>query len=290
MSVIDQLRRQIGSIDRQAVVSKKGEAADGEEENVLSLAFAPADDALGGGLKRGALHEIAPEKPVHLGAATGFAIAVAGRTLREMHGDIAPMVWIQQHYAMSESGRLYGAGLQPLGLEPDTLLAVRVPKPIDVLWAMEEALSLGIKLVIGEIPGEGKEATITATRRLSLAAKAGGGIGLLLRHRASTSPSAALTRWHIAAINSHADRFGGLGLPAFSLSLVKNRHGSCGRWIAHWNYHEQEFLASVQSPDISSRTLPRGLFPVPRHGPDRARQSAAEWNEAGSPRRHRIAS
>src|SRR3978361_1964172 len=48
------------------------------EEQLIGLAD-PIDRALGGGLACGALHELAPTAPIHLGATSGFALAVAAR-------------------------------------------------------------------------------------------------------------------------------------------------------------------------------------------------------------------
>src|SRR6478735_6532451 len=47
----------------------------------------------------------------------------------------------------------------------------------------------------------------TATRRLTLAAREGGALGLLLRHKLSDAPSAAFTRWQVAAAPSVPDEF-----------------------------------------------------------------------------------
>ena len=109
---------------------------------------------------------------------------------------------------------------------------LRVPRPVDVLWACEEALkSRGVAVVIAELPEAGAAADLTATRRLTLAARAGGGLGLLLRHRPLPLATAATTRWQVAAAPSTPDRFGGLGRTAFDLSLNRNRRGRCGRFI-----------------------------------------------------------
>ncbi len=109
---------------------------------------------------------------------------------------------------------------------------LRVPRPVDALWACEEALkSRGVAVVIAELPEAGEAADFTATRRLTLAARAGGGLGLLLRHRPLPLATAATTRWQVAAAPSTPDRFGGLGRTAFDLSLNRNRRGHSGRFI-----------------------------------------------------------
>ena len=82
------------------------------------------------------------------------------------------------------------------GLSPARLLVLNVSRPADVLWAMEEGLRCrALACVIAELTGEGAEADLTATRRLSLAAREGvsarvSGLGLLIRHRATPNSTA----------------------------------------------------------------------------------------------------
>jgi len=216
------------------------------ENRQLELA-APIDAALGGGLACGALHELAPVAPFHLAAASGFAVAAAARA----SGTRGEVLWIATDFAMGEGGGPYGPGLDRFGLPSARLLALRVPRPADVLWAMEDALRCrALSCVIAELTGEGAEADLTATRRLALAARDGvsdrvSGLGLLIRHRATAEPSAAATRWEIAAAPSLLDRFGGLGRTRFDLSLRKNRRGPSGRWIIEWDQHERAFQSAV---------------------------------------------
>ena len=99
-----------------------------------------------------------------------------------------PALFIQTDFGALEAGALYGPGLDGFGLPMQRLIVLRVPRPVDVLWACEEALkSRGVAIVIAELPEAGEAADFTATRRLTLAARAGGGLGLLLRHRARRS-------------------------------------------------------------------------------------------------------
>jgi protein ImuA len=93
---------------------------------------------------------------------------------------------------MGEGGGPYGPGLDLFGLASARLLVVRVPKPVDVLFAMEEALRCrALACVIAEMSGDGVAADLTATRRLTLAARDGAsartsGFGLLIRHRSTS--------------------------------------------------------------------------------------------------------
>src|SRR5205085_11701473 len=114
---------------------------------------------------------------------------------------------------------------------------------VDALWAMEEALRCrALSCVLAELPA-GAEIDLTASRRLALAARDSGALSLLLRHRLTPEPSAAATRWRIAAAPSAPDDYGGLGRTRFELSLTKNRRGPVGRWIVEWDHHECVFAS-----------------------------------------------
>jgi protein ImuA len=205
----------------------------------LALSCGGIDAVLGGGLAAGALHEVAPAAPFHAGAASGFVLALAAHIGVERR-----TLWIRSGYLDSEAGSLYGHGLTSFGLLLDRVLVLRVAQARDAFWAMEEALRCrALGCVIAELPNDGPAADLTATRRLTLAARAGGGFGFLLRQRASALTSAAETRWEVAGAASRPDRFGGLGRPAFSLALTKNRRGPLGRWTLAWDQHDRSFSA-----------------------------------------------
>jgi protein ImuA len=202
------------------------------------------DPVLGGGLSCGAFHELAPAGPIHLGAAIGFAMALAGLASRGR----GETLWIATDFAACEAGAPYAPGLDRFGFDAGHLVMLRVPRPVDALWAMEEALRCGaLSGVVAELTADGPDADLTATRRFALAAREAKGstLGLLLRHRATPMPSAAATRWEIAAAASQPDRFGGLGAERFELVLTKNRRGPCGRWIVTWDHHDHVFHPAI---------------------------------------------
>jgi protein ImuA len=227
---------------------------------VLPLGIASLDAALSGGLALGAVHEIAAAGAVHRGAAFGFALALAGTTRAVRRAD--EVLWIETVSAAAETGRPYALGLEAFGLEPARMLIVRVARPLDLLWVLEEALRCrGLAATIAEFTDP---ADLTATRRLSLAARESGGLGLLVQHRAAPQASAAMTRWQIAAAPSRPDAFGGLGAAVFDLRLTKNRHGPCGRWTILWDQHERAFRdpalsfgVACEARDRSDRALRR---------------------------------
>jgi protein ImuA len=245
------LRRRVTTLERLASA----------DERILPLGLKDFDAVLGGGLALGAVHEIFPAAAVDFGAASGFALALAARASRS--GKTA--LWVQTDFARRENGCPYGLGLDLFGLGSERLLVVRAARAAEVLFAMEEALKCrALGAVIAELANDGID--LTATRRLSLAAREGGAPGLLLHQRAPLSASAAATRFEVAAAAGARDNFGGIGRTTFNLSLVKNRRGPCGRWTLGWNHHEQAFVCATHSLALAA---PAG------DGPDRAERAFA---------------
>ena len=211
----------------------------------LELGIPALDSALSGGLSHQTFHEIYPASPLHFGAASGFTLSLA-----VLAGKAT--LWIQSDFAGRETGFPYAPGLDLFGLGRERLLILRVPRAIDALFAMEEALKCrALGTIVTELTDDGS-ADLTATRRLSLAARDGSTLGLLLRHCAPLGTSAAATRFEIAAAPSRRDGFGGLGVTTFFLSLVKNRRGPCGRWTLSWDHHEHVFLPAASSLGLAS--------------------------------------
>jgi protein ImuA len=226
----------------------------GAQKGSLRFGVPALDEALQGGLAFGALHELAPASELQLGSALGFGLAIAALAA----ADGRQVLCIATDYAALAAGTLYGLGLDGFGLAMERLLILRVAHPRDALWGFEEALKCpALAAVLTELPEAGAAADFTATRRLSLAAQAGRGLGLLLRHRPSPLPSAAMTRWQVAAAASLPDRFGGLGDARFDLSLQRNRRGRCGRWITGWNHHERAFVPQALSFGMAAAACDR---------------------------------
>src|SRR5688572_19308317 len=160
---------------RRAVATSEETLADAARS--LPLGVRKVDAALGGGLACAALHEL-NAAPLHLGAAAGFALTLAALSEKEKQ-----VLWIATDFGSLETGALSGPGLDLLGLNATLLLVTRVARPVDALFAMEEPLKCrALTTVIAEINGE---VDLTATRRLTLAAREGGALGLLLRHKPS---------------------------------------------------------------------------------------------------------
>ena len=171
-----------------------------------------ADTSLiGAGLARGALHEVCAASP-------GSGVAFAAILLAHCGGQV---LWISTE---QESNLVWPPGLIPFGLAPESLILARAARWTEALWAMEEALrcpALGAAVLMA---GAGQGLDLTATRRLHLAAEAGGVFGLLLRPDGAAGASAARTRWHIAPLSSDA-------APRWRLTLLRQRGGApAGPW------------------------------------------------------------
>src|SRR2546421_13126982 len=121
-----------------------------DEARSLALGIEPIDAALGGGLPCSALHELSAT-PIHLGAAAGLALALAALSPEKGKQTL----WISTDFGMLETGALYGPGLDVLGLDTERLLVARVARPVDALFAMEEALKCrALSTVVAEINGD----------------------------------------------------------------------------------------------------------------------------------------
>jgi protein ImuA len=158
-ALLETLRAQIARMEHGA--TRPGRAA---------VRLGPSIDAglPEGGLPLGALHQAAGAGPdTEHGAAA--ALFVAG-ILARLRG---PVLWVV------ERADLFAPGLAAAGLHPDRLIYVEAGKPDAVLQAMEEGLrQRGLAGVVGELGGR---ITLTASRRLQLAAEASGVVAFALR-------------------------------------------------------------------------------------------------------------
>jgi len=166
----------------------------------------------GGGLARCGVHEVTARAYGDMGAAIGFAAALAARASQTSLDAISPctemalgkeglIAWCQQGWGTYDLGPLYGPGLAAFGIDPSRLLLVNPAREPDMLWALEECVRAGVfAAVVGEVPAKSRHFNLRASRRLHLGAEDTGTPLILLRgHGEMLSPSAALTRWKISA-------------------------------------------------------------------------------------------
>lgn len=187
------------------------------------------DRALGGGLSRAALHEIAPAAAGDRAAAFGFALAVAARLAAGR-----AILWVGDEAALRETGLPYAPGLDLHGAAARRIVAVRAQSARDAFWALEEATKSGaVGAALGEIGRVGAAYDLSVSRRLALAARAGATPCLLLLSgragQADALSSAATTRFEIAAAPSRraasAGRLPLPGPPRWEARLAKRRGG-----------------------------------------------------------------
>lgn len=187
----------------------------------VPLGLAAIDRALpGGGLARGAVHELMPPDPGD-GAATAFLAVIVGRLAAA--GCDGPVLWV------SARGDLFAPGVLAYGWRPERLLQVRVRTVADALWVMEDGLRCA---ALAAVAGDVGDLDFAVTRRLQLAA-AGHGVPLLLHRpwRRTLVPSAAATRWRVAAAPAPCPTAAPeTGDPVWRLDLVRCRGGRPGHW------------------------------------------------------------
>jgi len=177
--------------------------------------LAELDAALGGGFACGAVHELLA--PREGSAAYSLALWVAARAatgcpvdsehssrvrgtqpdrVRPCHpSTINPQSkWLLY---IDTTGDFYPPGAVQLGLPLERLLVIRTRRPVHALWAAEQALRCSA-IAATVLPLRTLEAN--ASRRLQLAAEAGGGLGLIIRSDArGTTFSASRLRVEPAA-------------------------------------------------------------------------------------------
>lgn len=212
-ALLSALRACVARLDRSAGATPSASAGEG-----IPLCGA-VDAALpgGGGLSRAAVHEVLAAEP---GAAAGFCALVLARAG-------GTVLWI------AAEPDAWPPGLARFGLSPADLVLVQAPRPVDGLWAMEEALRCpgvaGALLVLNGLD-------LTAARRLQLAAEAGGVLGLLLLpDAAEPAPTAALTRWRVSALPGTGAAAHDLGDPRWRLDLLRCRGvRPGGSWHVVW--------------------------------------------------------
>ncbi len=160
-------------------------------------------------------------------AATGFMLAQVPPE--------RPLLWVQDRLSRREGGRPYAPGLAHLAERPVEFLWLQVAKPVDVLWAMEEALGCpALGAVVGEVWGDPPALDFTATKRLVLRAERAGVQAWLLRRAATADLSAARERWRVTALPSPPEvhDLRAPGEPIWQAALFRARGRLPGDWVA----------------------------------------------------------
>ncbi|MDX2211395.1 MAG: hypothetical protein SFV20_13685 [Sphingopyxis sp.] len=228
-------------IDHASLRSPAPRAADGRwASGVTTL-----DAALGGGLAHGHVHEIYAAERGDAASAAGFALAVAAG----MAGEDRALLWLRARRDIAAAGIVQAQGWRELGALPENTLVAIVHDTIALLRAAADALrSAAPGAVVVEGWGRMRELDLTASRRLVLAAEKSGVPLILLRIDAAPMPSAAQTRWQVAAAPSRALPGQAPGLPAFDLELLRQKAGPSGlSWRLEWDRDQRQFRDAALS-------------------------------------------
>ena len=208
-SAITALRDQISAL----------EAGNGRAGHVLPFGIPALDRRLPqGGLALGCLHEVAGggNGAVDGAAASCFAAGISARLTGQV-------LWCVTQ------ADLFPPGLEQAGLPPDRVIYVEAGDDRSVLASMEEGLRHGgLAAVVADVA----RLPMTASRRLHLAARGSGTIGIALRRwrrQAEASdfgqPTAAMTRWRISVLPSAPLPVPGVGRPRWLIELIRARAG-----------------------------------------------------------------
>jgi len=129
---------------------------------------------------------------------------------------------------------LFAPALAGAGLHPDRIVYAEAGDERTVLLCMEEGLRQhGLAAVVGEV----SRLTMTASRRLQLAAEASGVSAFVIRRWRNPAaaadfgqPTAAVTRWRITALPSSPLPVASVGRPRWFVELIRCRAGECADW------------------------------------------------------------
>ena len=248
--MLEQLRQRLRALEKPAGI--------GDGPAALPLGIVAVDAALGGGLARGALHEIAAAERGASCRGDGFCARAGGSggDRRATHTPFtSPMgrgerkksvIWIAEDMALAESGTPYGPGLDAFGLAPERLLTVSVARPRDLLWAMEEALRCR---AVGAVIGEVRDSAVARWRCAGCRSR---------RRKAARSHCCCARRRRTRPPPPPRD---GSSAPrrmiVFAAQLVRNRRGLAGSWILEWSDSDECFLLATHAQPVAAPALDR---------------------------------
>jgi protein ImuA len=198
---------------------EKLEGRPASKRDVLPFGVEPMDNHLpGGGLALGALHEVAGggNGAIDGAAAALFVAGIVART----KGKVLWCVTRQD---------LFAPAIAAVGLAPGRVIYVEGGDEQAVLDCFEEGLRHG---GLGAIVAEVARLSMTASRRLQLAAESSGTIGIAIRRWRRHSeaadfgqPTAAVTRWRVSVLPSRPLPVPGVGRARWHVELIRCRAG-----------------------------------------------------------------
>jgi len=200
----------------------------------------------------------------------GFASMIVGQFAHEERASgCAPVIWIMRPNSPS---RLCPHGLAVF-FDPGRLVVLHPSDRKEALWCLEESLRASPGLVIADLD---KAANLTESRRLQLAAEAGGSVGLSMIPDAEIS-NAAETRWRSTYLPCAAH--GAL----HRWELLKNKKGILGAWEVAWNATARNLTVVSASGGGAGLAQQRDNRPLEaiRDGRDAQKRLAALLDQRG---------
>jgi len=234
----------------------------------FTLGLGAVDERLPcGGLARHGVHEVMASTYGDMGAAIGFAAALAARacvtSTSSVGGNEGLIVWCQQGWGSYDVGQLYGPGLAAFGIDPSRLLLVNPTREPDMLWALEECVRAGVfAAVVGEVPTTSRHFNLRASRRLHLSAEDTGSPLILLRGHLrepneALSSSAALTRWQVRSAPAGAtEDVHSTEAPCWQVMLEKCKGGAPFVTSLSWDVKACAFVEARPARGPRSVALP----------------------------------
>lgn len=199
-SDVQRLATAIEAIERRAAACASDQSA---TKKALPTGWPVVDQTLHGGLLRGAIHEwfgVAQTTPRQADAPLSILSHLAWQAIQAKPSSGQAAIWIGQRCWPHVSALVRQDNRALL----ERSLFVQVPDDAARLWAIDLVLrSSAVAIVIAD----GRRLDMAASRRLQLAAEAGGSLALLARppHELSML-SAAATRWRVLmARTSHTN-------------------------------------------------------------------------------------
>ncbi|MDL2171587.1 MULTISPECIES: ImuA family protein [Asaia] len=236
----------------------------------LQTGMAAVDEALKGGLRRGAVHEFLGE-----GHDQGLCARPTRFIAQILARSAGPVIWLvpalSEKHPIEPRGAAQGrggssgftsvpvlAGLRDAGLDGARLLCVEV-EAARLVGTMEDVLrTRGVTAVVADLP---EPLSLTASRRLHLAAEKTMVTGFVVhRHTQPLSPNSCWTRWRIGPARADAVRVGLRSFPSasggLSLSLLRRRGGDALFWRVGTD-HDASVSFPVAAP-LAHDTLAQG--------------------------------
>ncbi|MBX9859930.1 MAG: hypothetical protein K2Y20_10120 [Sphingomonas sp.] len=237
--IIASLRQRIAAVERVRAVAAPCLVATGH---------AGIDAALGGGLARAGLHEVFGQAQDDSGCAGGFAAMLASR-IAGADPSPATIFWLREASAERRGGCLHAPGLAELGLDPGRVVLGVLDDPASLLKVANDVVRCpDVAVAVIELWREPRVLDLTASRRLAVAAEASGVTVLMLRAEAEPSPSAAHTRWSVAAATAAPLDAEAPGHPTLDVQLLRQRGGRADLgWRVEWDRDAKIFRDAALS-------------------------------------------